>query len=389
MSNHKKKELNYQICLLQTIAIIMVVMGHTEKSGHTALSILNWAPIYSCHLPIFLFISGYLYRADHDRSPVNFIWKKIKTLLLPYYAINGLFLLIQTLMNKGDFNLGSDFSFSNWILQPWKTTQPLTFAIPSWFIFALFLAYIIFCLARTLLSFIIKNELIRDTFFLVLTICIGVLSVHYINLNDAPEIQVVYLRSVIMIPFIQLGFMYKKYLEEMDTLNNILYFSILFVIQLVLILTIKEPSLRFGLYGIKDFVNAGIPFYIAGVTGTAFWLRITRILASGKGNSRIITYIGQNTKHIMMFHLFGFFLLNSLINAIYKTVDISRIIYSFNTDTFHSSFYYTAADNPRATVFYLIFGIGFSIIISLLINWVKRVIRTKLSSKSTADNLQN
>ena len=158
MNTSKKKELNYQVSLLQAIAIILVVLGHTEKSGHTALSILNWAPIYSCHLPIFLFLSGYLYRSDYDRSPISFILKKVKTLLIPFYLINGLFLLIQAVMNDNGFSIGRSFSFSYWISQPWDHAQPMTFAIPTWFIFALFLAYIVFCLIRCLVSFIIKNE---------------------------------------------------------------------------------------------------------------------------------------------------------------------------------------------------------------------------------------
>ena len=382
MNTNKKKELNYQVSLLQAIAIILVVLGHTEKSGHTALSILNWAPIYSCHLPIFLFLSGYLYRSDYDRSPISFILKKVKTLLIPFYLINGLFLLIQAVMNDNGFSIGRSFSFSYWISQPWDHAQPMTFAIPTWFIFALFLAYIVFCLVRCLISFIIKNELIRDIALFVVFICAGILSVHYINLNNPPEIQIVYLRSVIMIPFIQLGHIYKKYLEGKDNINNIVYFSVLLLIQVVVILKAKEPALKFGLYGIKDMVNSGVPFYITGITGTAFWLRISRILSSNTKESKLVSYIGQNTKSIMMFHLFGFFLLNCLITVISKAVDISRIFYNYNNDRFHSDLYYTAAENPRATLFYLIFGIGFSLIMAMIINRTKGYLHTKTSRKN-------
>lgn len=371
MNNNNNKKLNYQVSILQTIAIILVVLGHTEKSGHTALSILNWVPIYSCHLPIFLFLSGYLYHPDHDRSPIPFIIKKAKTLLIPFYLINGLFLLIQTIMNNNGFNIGRSFSFSYWILQPWKYTQPLTFAIPTWFIFALFLSYIFFCLIRYLLSFALKNELVRDITLLFILICAGILSVHYINSTNAPEYQVVYLRSIIMMPFIQMGYVYKKHIEKMDNAANIIYFPTLLLIQLIIILTATEPNLTFGLYGIKDFVNAGIPYYITGMTGIAFWLRISRILSSSSKESTFVTYIGQHTKSIMMFHLSGFFILNCLIHVISKVLDISRIFYNFNYDKFHSNFYYTAADNPRAVLFYLIFGIGFSLIISMIVDKIK------------------
>ena len=49
------KKLNYQMLILQTIGIILVVVGHVGGIGLFS----DWFPISSFHMPLFVFISGY------------------------------------------------------------------------------------------------------------------------------------------------------------------------------------------------------------------------------------------------------------------------------------------------------------------------------------------
>lgn len=83
---------------LKGFAILLVVMGHvipwSFRSFETALDesptpILLWKIIYSFHMPLFIFISGFLFGQSHYVSFKEYVvkmWKKTKMLLIPYFA---------------------------------------------------------------------------------------------------------------------------------------------------------------------------------------------------------------------------------------------------------------------------------------------------------------
>ena len=83
---------------LKGFAILLVVMGHvipwSFRSTETALAvsptpILLWHIIYSFHMPLFMFISGFLFGQSHFNSFKEYVvkmWKKTKMLLLPYFV---------------------------------------------------------------------------------------------------------------------------------------------------------------------------------------------------------------------------------------------------------------------------------------------------------------
>jgi len=72
---------NRLISFMQTFGIILVVLGHSTyqlmQAGHTP-AIYKW--IYTFHMPLFFFISGYLLRYSNDRkdgsSPTCPHWEK-------------------------------------------------------------------------------------------------------------------------------------------------------------------------------------------------------------------------------------------------------------------------------------------------------------------------
>ena len=66
------------IDILKGLGIIFVVMGHSGGYGSGSLS----GYIYSFHMPLFFFISGYLLKID--KKPIDFIKRKITTILIPY-----------------------------------------------------------------------------------------------------------------------------------------------------------------------------------------------------------------------------------------------------------------------------------------------------------------
>lgn len=67
------------IDILKGIGIFLVILGHTIKNSY----INTW--VYSFHMPLFFFISGYLTEPRDTIKNYNaYIWKKSKNLLLPF-----------------------------------------------------------------------------------------------------------------------------------------------------------------------------------------------------------------------------------------------------------------------------------------------------------------
>ena len=161
-------KLNYQMSLLSFWGIIFVVLGHINQIPHNyAIGTFGgWFPYYSFHMPLFLFVTGYFYKEISECVIYSFIRKKLKTLLVPYFFINGIFLLFQTILRNYGFEIGRIFSLKTWLIFPWTTLQPLTFSIPTWYLIALFIAEIYFVVIRKIYKKIIKSDFIKELLLL-------------------------------------------------------------------------------------------------------------------------------------------------------------------------------------------------------------------------------
>ena len=74
------------IDILKGIGIILVVVGHSNFSfakATTAMFIQKY--IYSFHMPLFFFVSGYLFVKDKYSNFKRFLRVKTKTLMIPYF----------------------------------------------------------------------------------------------------------------------------------------------------------------------------------------------------------------------------------------------------------------------------------------------------------------
>jgi fucose 4-O-acetylase-like acetyltransferase len=132
--------------LLKGIAIILVVAGHYMPlhNGEAWKSIV--AGIYAFHMPLFMMISGYLYKktsCGHAAgNHLSYLFNKAKRLLIPYYIISGLVLVLKILAQAFGANLefpvSDDFFYRIFV-------NPLGgYATFLWFIYVLFLIFIIY-----------------------------------------------------------------------------------------------------------------------------------------------------------------------------------------------------------------------------------------------------
>ena len=83
----------------KTIGIYLVILGHSYIC--TPINEI----IYTFHMPLFFFLSGYLFSFERYPSFKKFAWKRFKSLLVPYLWINLITYLFWLLIGR---NYGHD-----------------------------------------------------------------------------------------------------------------------------------------------------------------------------------------------------------------------------------------------------------------------------------------
>lgn len=137
------------IAFLQTFGILLVVIGHSRYGASSDPWWYTW--IYSFHMPLFMFISGYLLqygciRKNYSLSAMSlqerksFLLKKVKRLLIPYWAISSIAFVPKVLLSRYAMR-PLDFSFSEYIqMLIYPSENVIVF---FWFLPTLFLIFLL------------------------------------------------------------------------------------------------------------------------------------------------------------------------------------------------------------------------------------------------------
>ena len=106
-SSTNKKHLSY-IAYLQSFAVLLVCIGHSlpldNATGELPLiSEIIHNILYSFHMPLFFAIAGFLFIYSMETKNYNvefkeFIQKKIKKLIIPYFSIGTIAYLLKTFL---------------------------------------------------------------------------------------------------------------------------------------------------------------------------------------------------------------------------------------------------------------------------------------------------
>ena len=88
MSMNRRSDID----IAKGFALFLVVLGHVVTMHHT---IFRW--IYAFHMPAFFFLSGMTFRPEKYPSCLDYIKKRGRTLILPYFAITLTALAICTI----------------------------------------------------------------------------------------------------------------------------------------------------------------------------------------------------------------------------------------------------------------------------------------------------
>lgn len=145
---------NNLVSFLQAFGIVLVVLGHSRQGAPADPLWFTW--IYSFHMPLFMFISGFLLRYTNERkgyalaaTPIGkFMWKKVKRLLIPYVVISTLAFVPKVLLSRFAVR-PLEFSLTDYIhmlIYPWDNVIIFFWFLPTLFI----IFFLVVCGAKLL-----------------------------------------------------------------------------------------------------------------------------------------------------------------------------------------------------------------------------------------------
>ena len=115
---------------MKGLGILFVVMAHA-MSTH----IFPWRVIQNFHMPLFFFVSGYLFQ--YDPSWEKYTLKKIRTLYIPFVVVNGVARVSGALS-------GSNISVPKEIIKTILLVSPASIFGATWFLKVLFVISVAF-----------------------------------------------------------------------------------------------------------------------------------------------------------------------------------------------------------------------------------------------------
>lgn len=103
------KERSLYLDVVKGLAIILVVVGHCIQFGSGADVLRSgvffadplFKFIYSFHMPLFMLVSGYLFRYSIQRPAAQVVIAKVRSIVLPLLPAHGICYLVNALESVG------------------------------------------------------------------------------------------------------------------------------------------------------------------------------------------------------------------------------------------------------------------------------------------------
>lgn len=296
----ENKRLNY-IALLQVIGPILVIIGHMTNGlpmSELQSTIKNF--IYVFHMPLFFFISGYLFsykKGVNKGEYLNFIKKKFWRLMFPYIILNLLFFIPKVILSS---YLVDEVEFSLTYLLNIMLTPKLNVWGHTWFLFALFIIYLL----SPVWTFIVKRD---NKWIWISSVIIGIILYNlpvktvFLTLNDLCRNMLFFLIGMLIykVP--------KEYLKS--KINNIWYIIFVVCIFVLFIIFNENNNIK-----ILEMILCTLQILTLFLTSIKFY----------NENSKI-EYLAKRSFSIYILH-WPFMLIAQII--FYKILGINSIIVS-------------------------------------------------------------
>lgn len=364
----KREKRDFTFTILSFIGILLVELGHL---GWNVLDVGGVFPYYSFHVLLFVFISGYFYKTEDENDIKNYIIRKVKRLMVPYFVFNLMYGILIQILEKLGYYFGHKLTLTSLFVEPFLDGHQYGLNSPAWFVPALFLLEICNILARKVFKTLkLDNEYV----IMVLYLIVGLLTVYLAKRGSVYDYYRIPGRLMFMAPALQFGRLYKAKLEKKKKIPELIVMAVMLIINLILYRT--QAGLNYSVVWVSSFANSIFIPYVSTVTGIVFWLEISKLISQicKKGVIRkVIDYLGSHTFDIMMNHLLGFFMVNLLLKYIG--------VVGFDFEKMSYDVYYSWS--PNGCDYFKLIYVVTGIMMSLMISKIKEIICGLLTTGKT------
>lgn len=296
---------------LKGFAIILVVIGHQNIPSYLSKY------IFSFHMPLFFFISGYLFDFEkYIDSQSMFMKKKIVTLIVPYFSFTllaYLFYAFFDLINEPKVQ-NIDLLPNGFLYEILKTVYsgPSLLNYPLWFLTCLFITEMIFYLLLR------KYYICHSKFVLIIFLMsiFGYLGGTYLPFRLPFGLDI----ALTSIVFYTAGYYFRnnKYFSYYKE-NNYLYLFFILVHLLLFsifnnyVTEVDVNNLEYGNYFI---------FYLAAFSGIITYVYLFKRIKSNK----FLEFYGKNSLVVLGLHAMVIGVFKHLI----KLLDLNRALFEDN-----------------------------------------------------------
>lgn len=284
----KKGRIDY-LDIAKGIAILAVILGHC---GGLPQGLINF--IFSFHMPVFFFISGFVLKPRDSRE---YAVRKAKQLMIPYYMTGLSIIVLSTiqLCIKHAFidDIYTDILNKIWAVfygsgEAYQTSVYIPNAQALWFFPALFVASII------------VNECIKRKYSAVYIGCIAVLGYYTSKIFWLPlSLQAGMVSAV----YVYIGFEFKKY-NILDFLDRKIVAIEIFAIYILYYIWGGGR-----LYLVRNWFEQGIWEVIGSICAILCVIQVSKVISDKiKPCKKLFSFLGKNTQFILCFHIIDLFL---------------------------------------------------------------------------------
>lgn len=353
-----------KIDIVKCIGILAVVCGHAGL-GHTFFS--------QFHMPLFAFVSGYLFvdkYADSVGSVGKYIVKKIKTIYLPFVGFELLFLAFHNVFYKLDLinsecgqMLYGPKDFLKQALRIITLGGGERLVGQLWFLISLFEITIIFCVIIFFKKKIerITNEKVAVAFVAIVVIALYILA-QYVAMPRQLN------QSFVLLLYYAIGFLMKQSITDKYKLKikKYKYYFVLLSIGVILLCMRFHPS-----WDLQKNYWIGIISAIYGILLAFCLAEILNSFVKGKAKKFLI-FIGQSTLIILTFHV----VCMNFVEYFYVRI--------FNLSYKLASTWPPMRKGILLSIVYVVVGLSVSLLIQVLVNKTKTIVKKGKKKKGLA-----
>lgn len=300
ISGKEGRKSNKGFMILSALGILFVVDVHL---GNPLGILTQIFPYDSFFMPMFAFISGYFVKDSNSQTwqaALRYTLTKVRRLLFPYLGWVLFYNILSAVLFRLDYWSIPALSLRDLIYAVVTTGVTSAFNSPAWFAPLLFAVSVSYCAIRW-----IFRKIWNDHFALVLFLAAGTAAVWAAGTGFNVPLHYMLLKIPFFLQFYYLGTYFRKYWEGcFDKLNT---FAVCLGAVFLNILLIRHygKTVEFPICSSMSGFHSGNLFLplVTSVTGTAFWLKMSKTLVPILGHNRLVNYISENTFFIMTHHI--------------------------------------------------------------------------------------